>query len=144
MSRVFGYLRSFANEQNIQAQVEQLESSGVSKIYQEVSSPKKPATAQLEKLLSEIQAGDTLVVTSLSRIAHNTKHLLEIMEALKATGVTIKVLDCGIDTSTSQGEVITLLLGAIVDFERDIVRERQSAGISRAKKEGDAALERHI
>lgn len=136
MSSLFGYLRPFVNEDSVQEQLGQLKSSGASKIYQEKPSRKKPGATQLKQLLSDLQAGDTLVVTSLSRIAHNTKHLLEILETLKTTGVTIRVLDCGIDTSTSQGEVITLLLGAIVDFERDIVRERQSAGIARAKKEG--------
>lgn len=83
-----------------------------------------------------MQEGDTLIVTSLSSIARNTKHLLETVRSLSASGVLFKVLESGIDTSISQGEAIDLLLGAIVDFEQHIARGRRAEGIARAKKVG--------
>jgi len=76
------------------------------------------------------------MVTSLDRIAHNTRHLLEVVESLNAVGAIFKVIDNGIDTSTPQGEVLRQLLGAITDFERQVVRERQAMGIARAKQAG--------
>jgi len=135
MANTFGYLRS-GIKQNIQSQLDQLEVSGVSKIYQEKSSDNHRNRPQWDKLMAEVLNGDTVVVTSLDRVAHNTRHLLEIVESLTAAGVTFKVIDCGIDTSTSHGEVLRKLLGALVDFERQILRERQSAGIAQAKREG--------
>lgn len=136
MSNILGYLRSDIIKQNVQPQLDQLRAAGVSRIYQEKPSDKKRNTPQLDKLMAEALDGDTVVVTSLDRIANNTMHLLEIVESLKAAGVTFKVIDSGIDTSTSHGEVMCMLLRAIVDFERQVLRERQSAGIAKAKREG--------
>jgi DNA invertase Pin-like site-specific DNA recombinase len=76
------------------------------------------------------------MVTSLYRIADNTKHLLEIVESLNAAGASLKIIDNGIDTSTPHGDVIRVLLGAITDFERQVVRERQAMGIAKAKQAG--------
>lgn len=136
MPNVFGYLKTVKDEKTTQRQIDRLKVSGVANIYQESPSRKKVNTTQLDKLLAKVQKGDTLIVTSLSSIAHSNKHLLETMRSLKSSGGFLKVLDSGIDTSTLQGEAMDLLLGSIVDFEQQVARERQSAGIARAKKEG--------
>lgn len=136
MSNIYGYLRPELNKQNIQSQLEQLKAAGVNKIYQEQPSEKHWNTSQLDKLMAEALDGDTVVVTSFNRVAHNTKHLLEILESLDAAGVTFRAIDNDIDTSTSHGEVLRMLLGALVDFERQVLKERQSAGIAKAKREG--------
>ena len=136
MTNIIGYFREEINEQNVQSQLEQLKAAGANKIYQEKYSDKKRHVLQLSKLLAEIKEGDIVVVASLDRIAQNTRHLLEIVETLNAIGVSFKVINTGIDTSTSHGEVMHMLLSSIVEFERQIVKERQSQGIARAKKEG--------
>lgn len=136
MSNVYGYLRLYSNEQDVHSQIDQLKAAGASEIFREKPSLKQTGTPQLDKLLSLVQPDDTLLVTSLDRIAHNTRHLLELVESLSAAGVAFKVLDNSIDTSSSEGEVIRRLLGAIVDFEGRVVRQRQSVGIAKAKKEG--------
>lgn len=136
MSRIYGYLRSDVNEQIIQSQLDKLEAVGASEIFQEKLSSGQRSTTQLGRLMSIVQEGDTIVVTSLNCIAHNTRHLLEIIESLHAAGVSFKVINTSIDTSSSHSDVMRMLLGEIVDFERQVVRERQSAGIAKAKKEG--------
>ena len=136
MPSIIGYLKPTMNELNVQSQLDLLKVAGATVIHQEKPSGKKRNTPQLEKLMVDIHEGDTLVVTRLEQIAHNTKHLLGIVESLNAAGASLKVLDSGIDTSTHHGEVISMLLSAIVDFERQVVRDRQSAGISKAKREG--------
>jgi DNA invertase Pin-like site-specific DNA recombinase len=136
MSSILGYLRPDINKQDAQSQLDQLKAAEACKIYQEKPSATKHSTPQLDKLMAEVLHGDTVVVTSLDCIAQNTKHLLEIVEALNAAGVTFKVIKNGIDTSTLHGEVLRMLLSAIVDFERQVVRERQSVGIAKAKLEG--------
>jgi len=136
MTRIIGYLRPDTNGQNVQSQLDQLKATGATKIFQEESVGTKRDRPQLDKLMADVRGGDTLVVTSLDRIAHNTRHLLEIVESLNSAGASLKVIDNGIDTSTPHGEVIRMLLAAIADFERQILRESQSVGIAKAKREG--------
>lgn len=136
MPNILGYIRAEINEKNLRVQFDQLKAAQVSKIYREKPSDNKCNRPQWDKLMAEALVGDTVVVTSINRVAHNAKHLLEILESLNAAGVTFKAIDSGIDTSTSHGEVLRLLLGALVDFERQVLRERQSAGIAQAKREG--------
>jgi DNA invertase Pin-like site-specific DNA recombinase len=124
------------NGQNVQSQLDQLKASGATEIFQEKPVGTKCNMSQLDKLLADVQGGDTLVVTSLDRIAHNTKQLLGIVESLNAAGASLKVIDNGIDTSTTHGDVIRMVLAAIADFDRQVVRERQAMGIAKAKQEG--------
>jgi len=136
MTNIIGYLRPDINGQNFQSQFDQLKASGVSQIVQEKTVGTKRNRSQLDKLIMEVQAGDTVVAASLYHIADNTKHLLEIIESLNAAGASLKIIDNGIDTSTAHGDLIRVLLGAIADFERQVVRERQAMGIARAKQAG--------
>ena len=136
MTRIIGYLRPENNGEKVQLQLDQLNAFGATEIFEEPLAGKKRDRPLLDQLMADVQDGDTLVVTSLDRIAHNTKHLLEIVESLHAAGASLKVIDNDIDTSTPHGEVIRMLLGAIVDFERQRLRESQAVGIATAKQEG--------
>lgn len=136
MPRIIGYLRPGMDGQNIQLQFDQLKSAGATEILQEKPDGMNCKAPQLDRLLADVRGGDTLMVTSLDRIARNTKHLLEIVDLLKAAGASLKVIDSGIDTSTTHGEVMRMLLAAIADFDRQVVRERQAMGIAKAKQEG--------
>ncbi len=136
MPRILGYLRPDVNGHNVQSQFERLTANGATTIYQEQPAGGKRARPQFDKLMADILGGDTVVVTSLDRIALNIRHLQEIVESLNSAEVTFKVIDQGIDTSTQHGTVIRMLLGAISDFERQVARESQAKGIARAKREG--------
>lgn len=136
MNHIIGYLRLDVNEKNLQSQLDQLKAAGATKIIKEQVACAKRDRPQLDKLMQDIQAGDTLVVTSLDRIAHNTKHLLDIVESLNSAGATFKVIDRDIDTASPHGEVLRMLLRAITDFERQMVRARQAEGIDIAKRKG--------
>ncbi len=136
MPCIIGYLRSYMNDQNLQSQLDQLKAVGATNIFQEQTEGAKLDRPQLDKLMAEVRDGDTVVITSLGHIAHNTKHLLEVVETLNTAGVTFKVIDSEIDTSTPTGKGLRMLLFAITDFERQTVREKQAEGIERAKREG--------
>ena len=136
MSCIIGYLKPDIDCQNVQLQLDLLKASGANKIVQEKPAGTKRNRSQLDNLIADARVGDTVVVTSLDRIAHSTRHLLEVVESLNAVGAIFKVIDNGIDTSTPHGEVIRELLGAITDFERQVVRERQAMGIAKAKQAG--------
>jgi DNA invertase Pin-like site-specific DNA recombinase len=132
-----GYARSSTIDQEagFQAQLKALEAAGCEKVLSEkVSSVAE--RQQLETALDFVREGDCLVVTKLDRLARSVAHLVAIGERLEVKGVALKVLDQAIDTSTSTGRLMFNMLGAIAQFERELMLERQREGIAKAKAEG--------
>ena len=132
-----GYARSSTIDQEagFQAQVKALKAAGCEKVFAEqVSSTAQ--RQQLEAALEYAREGDTLVVTKLDRLARSVSHLVAIGERLEIKGVALKVLDQAIDTSTCTGRLMFNMLGAIAQFERELMLERQREGIAKAKAEG--------
>jgi DNA invertase Pin-like site-specific DNA recombinase len=112
-----------------------LKAAGCEKVFAEqVSSTAQ--RQQLEAALEYAREGDTLVVTKLDRLARSVSHLVAIGERLEIKGVALKVLDQAIDTSTCTGRLMFNMLGAIAQFERELMLERQREGIAKAKAEG--------
>jgi DNA invertase Pin-like site-specific DNA recombinase len=94
------------------------------------------AREQLAAALGYVREGDALVVTRLDRLARSVAHLMEITEALSKKGVSLRILNLGIDTATPTGKLILTMLGGIAEFERSIMLERQREGIAKAKRDG--------
>jgi DNA invertase Pin-like site-specific DNA recombinase len=88
-------------------------------------------------MMLHLREGDTVVICKLDRIARSTKHLLHIVDALEAKGVAFKVLNIDLDTSTPTGKLMLSMLGAIGQFEREMMLERQKEGIRLAKAKGE-------
>jgi len=76
------------------------------------------------------------VVTKLDRLARSVAHLVEIAGRLQKKGVSLRILGMGIDTGTATGRMMLNIVGAIAQFEREMMLERQREGISKAKAEG--------
>jgi DNA invertase Pin-like site-specific DNA recombinase len=132
-----GYARTSTSDQKagFEAQLAELEQSGCEKVFKEqVSSVAH--RAQLEGTLDFIREGDTLVVSKLDRLARSTQHLLEIADTVKRKGAHLHVLNLGMDTSTATGKLLLTVIGAIGQFEREMMLERQREGIAKAKAEG--------
>ena len=111
----------------------------IAKIYEDQaisgSQHDRPA---LNELLSDAKQGkfDVVVVWKIDRLARSTAHLLEILNHLRASKVDFCSSTQGIDTTTAHGRMIFTFLGAISEFERELITERVTAGIARAKQEG--------
>lgn len=131
-----GYARVSTEGQELTAQLEQLESAGVDKIFREKASGVKQDRPQLAAMIEYAREGDTVVVCKLDRIARSTKHLLEIVEALEAKKVSFRVLNINLDTSTPTGKLMLSMLAAIGQFEREMMLERQAEGVRIAKAAG--------
>jgi DNA invertase Pin-like site-specific DNA recombinase len=134
---IVGYARTSTLEQvaGFEAQLGELASVGAEKVFQEqVSSV--AARAQLDAALDFVREGDVFVVTKLDRLARSVQHLLAITERLRAKGVALRILNLGLDTSTATGKMLLTMLGAIAEFERSMMLERQREGIAKAKGEG--------
>ena len=92
--------------------------------------------AELAHALEFVRERDTLIVTKLDRLARSVKDLLEIVDAIQKKGAHLKILAMDLDTSTSHGRLVLQLLGAIAEFERALMLERQIEGIRRAQALG--------
>ncbi|WP_035724055.1 recombinase family protein [Fodinicurvata fenggangensis] len=137
MSLRIGYARTSTLDQKagFEAQLKSLEAAGCSKIFREqVSSVQK--RPELERALDYLRDGDTLVVTKLDRLARSTAHLLALSETIQEKGANLQVLDLNLDTSTPTGKLLFTMIGAIGQFEREMMLERQREGIAKAKEEG--------
>jgi DNA invertase Pin-like site-specific DNA recombinase len=122
-------------EAGLEAQLRDLEAVGARKIFQEqVSSV--GTRPQLDQCLDFIREGDTLVVTRLDRLARSVAHLLQIVETIEKKGAALRILDPDIDTSTATGQFTLTILGAVGQFERQLMKERQREGIAKAKAAG--------
>lgn len=131
-----GYARVSTTDQNLEAQLAQLQSVGCDKVYQEKASGAKVDRPELASMLDYVRQGDTIVVCKLDRIARSTKHLLDIVDGLQGKGVTFKVMNIDLDTSTATGKLMLTMLAGIATFEREMMLERQLEGIAVAKKAG--------
>jgi DNA invertase Pin-like site-specific DNA recombinase len=132
-----GYARTSTTDQiaGFEAQLAELAQAGCEKVFREQVSSVAPR-AQLEAALEFVREGDTLVVSKLDRLARSTQHLLDIAERVKVKGANLQVLNLGMDTSTATGKLLLTVIGAIAQFERENMLERQREGIAKAKAEG--------
>jgi DNA invertase Pin-like site-specific DNA recombinase len=132
-----GYARSSTIDQEAgyQAQIKALNGAGCDKVFSEMVSS-VAQRAELEAALDYARKGDALVVTKLDRLARSVAHLVAIGERLDAKGVSLKVLEQSIDTSTPTGRLMFNMLGSIAQFERELMLERQREGVAKAKAEG--------
>ena len=130
------YIRVSTVEQNEQRQVEAMGKYSIDKWFTEKVSAKDTNRPKLQELLDFAREGDTVHVHDFSRLARSTKDLLAIVEHLTAKGVTLISNKENIDTGTPTGKLMLTMIGAINEFERTNLLERQREGIAIAKREG--------
>lgn len=140
MEILIGYARTSTVEQvaGFEAQKNQLQELGVKKLFEEQVSSVGQRT-QLDAALDYAREGDTLVVTKLDRLARSTTHLLEVIRHLDAKKVGLRILDFGggaVDTKSPTGKLMLTMFGAMAQFEREMMLERQREGIAKAKADG--------
>jgi DNA invertase Pin-like site-specific DNA recombinase len=135
---LIGYARTSTSNQkySLEDQIEKLTSKGCEKIFSEEISSVSSNRPEFEKALEFAREGDTLVVTTLSRFARSISDLWKNVEKLDTKGVAFQILDMNLDTFTPTGKLLLTMLGAVYQFEREILLERQLVGIAKAKREG--------
>ena len=119
---------------SLKAQIERFKKLGAEPdhIFAEHGSGKSAKDrGKLQDALRFARKGDVLVVTKLDRLGRSLKDVLEIVEKLKAKSVGFKVLDQDLDTTKPHGKLMLSMLGACAEYERSMLRERQSEGIKR-------------
>ena len=137
MSNVIGYARVSTTEQNPELQLDALNKAGVSRIFTDHGvSGAKTERPELDKMLDYLRAGDTLLVWRLDRLGRSMQHLVSLVAELKDRGITFKSISEGIDTSTINGELVFNIFASLASFERELIRERTSAGLASARARG--------
>lgn len=133
---IIGYVRVSTVEQNEGRQLVTMEKYNVEKVFQEKVSAKDTDRPQLQEMLEFVRKGDTVVVHDFSRLARSTKDLLDIVELLEKKEVALISAKENIDSSTPTGKLMLTMIGAINEFERTNMLERQREGIAIAKANG--------
>lgn len=135
---VVGYARTSTSDQDagLESQISELKAAGCTRVFSEKVSSVDAARPQLQAALSFLREGDEFVCTKPDRLARSTTELLRIVEELTSRGVRVRLLSMNIDTSSATGKLLLTLMGAVAAFEREIMLERQRAGIAKAKAAG--------
>ena len=134
---IYGYARVSTDGQTLDAQVAALAAAGAAPVFRETASGAKTDRRELAKALRALDAGDTLLVTRLDRLARSTRDLLNILAQIDAKGARFRSLaDTWADTTTAHGRLMLTVLGGLAEFERELIKARTGQGRARAKREG--------
>ena len=131
-----GYVRVSTVDQNEARQVEALKKHGIEKWYSEKVSGKDLNRPKLQEMLDFVREGDTIYIHDFSRISRSVKDLLSLIDLLEAKKVHLVSVKENLDTSTPGGRLMLTMIGAINEFERANLLERQAEGIAIAKAKG--------
>jgi DNA invertase Pin-like site-specific DNA recombinase len=133
---LIGYARVSTDDQKLNLQQDALRAAGCEKIFEDYLSGVKAARPGLNSALEIARAGDTLVVWRLDRLGRSLKDLIQLTETLKGRSIGLYSLLEAINTTSSSGQLVFHLFGALAEFERNLIRERTQAGLSAARARG--------
>ena len=139
---IYGYARVSTKGQasdgnGLEVQEKALREHGAEIIYKDSFTGTKKHRPELDKLLSVVKEGDTVVVVKLDRIARSTIQGCELMNELFDKGVAVNVLNMGMMDNSTTGKLIRSIFFAFAEFERDMIVERTSEGKAVARERED-------
>lgn len=141
-TKTFAYIRVSTTDQNTALQLEAIkEVYPNAEVFEEkVSGTSLNNRLELERMLSMLRTGDKVVCWKIDRLARSMKDLLTIVERIEEAGASFEVLtNKAMNTSTAEGKLFLSMLGSFAEFETNIRKERQLAGIAIAKAKGKYA-----
>ncbi|MDU1278344.1 MAG: recombinase family protein [Clostridium sp.] len=136
-----GYARVSTEQQNLDRQIDMITSYGVDKrnIYKEKITGTKSSREQLNRMIDELQQGDVVIISDLTRISRSTKDLLKIVDDIKNKGAAIKSLkDNWLDTTSDNpyNDFLLTVMSGLSQLERDLISARTKEGLASAKARG--------
>src|SRR4051794_25367946 len=133
---LIGYARCSTECQKLDLQTDALAKAGCEKVFTDIASGAKDDRAGLAEALAFARSGDTLVVWKLDRLGRSLPHLIATVKDLAPRGVGFRSVQESIDTTTPAGKLFFHVMGALAEFERDLIRERTQAGLQSARARG--------
>jgi DNA invertase Pin-like site-specific DNA recombinase len=134
-----GYARVSTDEQNLGLQIYALQRDGCERVFEDTASGARSGRKGLADALQACAPGDVLTVWKLDRLGRSLLDLVGLVESLKARDVGLKVLTgagASIDTTKPEGRLFFAMFAALAEFERELIRERTTAGMKAAKRRG--------
>ena len=145
MSRSIGYARVSTAAQDLQLQFDVLGAGGCEPVFTDHASGAKSKRPGLDARVEERKAGDTLVVWCLDRLGRSMPHLVDLVQELLQRGVGFRSLqDEHIDATTAAGELMFHVFSSLAQFERRLIQERTTAGLTAARARGGRGGRRPI
>jgi putative DNA-invertase from lambdoid prophage Rac len=137
----YGYSRTSTDGQDGAGQVHRLTEAGIPReriFLDQGVSGMKPAASREEfaRLASVLAPGDSLTVPELSRIGRSVPDVLSTIDDLEARGVRLRILDIGLDLSTTVGRLVLTVLAGVARMERDFCSDRTKAALAARKADG--------
>lgn len=141
MADILGYARVSTEGQNLDRQIDALMVAGVSRkhLYCEKMTGTKAERPELNRLINDLETGDTVIIADLTRISRSTKDLLEIVDKIKNKGAYIKSLkDTWLNTTTDNpyNDFLLTVMSGLSQLERDLISQRTKEGLVSAKARG--------
>ena len=138
MAKTVFYARVSTRDQKADLQLEAAKRLGVKPphIYVETASGARHDRPMLAKALASLEKGDTLACYKLDRVGRSLTHVSKLLSDLTERGVYFQTVDDGLNTQGSTGKLVLHILGAIAEFERDLILERTRAGLAAARQRG--------
>ena len=133
---ILGYARVSTKDQSLDGQRDALTAAGAERIFADTITGTARVRPELDRLLSELRAGDVVVVTKYDRLARSLKDLLEIVDVIQAKGAGFRSLAEDIDTTSPAGRLVFHVFASIAQFERERIIERTKEGLAAARKRG--------
>lgn len=134
---LIGYARVSTDEQNLDLQLQALRSAGCVRIHEDRGlSGVARHRPGLQKALRSARAGDVIVVWRLDRLGRSLAHLIEMVSEMRRRNIGFMSLQEQIDTTSAAGRFYLHMLGALAEFERELIRDRTRAGMAAARQRG--------
>lgn len=133
---LIGYARVSTPEQDLTLQLDALREAGCERTFSDKASGAKANRAGLAEALSHARTGDVIVVWKLDRLGRTMKGLVDLAASLADRGIGFRSLTDGIDTAGTAGKLVFHIMAAMAEMERDLNRERTTAALIVARREG--------
>ncbi|MCG7349745.1 recombinase family protein [Sphingomonas sp. ACRSK] len=133
---LIGYARVSTSEQDLRPQLDALREAGCERMFSDKASGAKANRVGLADALSHARAGDVLVVWKLDRLGRTMKGLVDLAADLAERAIGLRSLTDGIDTAGTAGKLVFHIMAAMAEMERDLNRERTTAALMVARREG--------
>lgn len=134
-----GYIRVSTEAQNTARQEEALALMNLDKIFIDKASGKDTERPQLTAALSHLREGDTFIIYSMDRLSRSLTDLISTVKSLTAKGVKVQFIKESLTFTGENNPMANLtlgIMGALAEWERSVIRERQLQGIAIAKAKG--------